>query len=126
VRAIDKPLHCVRQLDRDRTVREFNMLGRRRGQGHVSIVRNVVFEPTNDPTFDSVGLALSQVAAAFRWRKPAIVSSHRVNFCGHIEEDNRRFGLDALRRLLQGIVRRWPDVKFISADEMVQRIDPAT
>lgn len=126
VRAIDKPLQCLRRLDRDRTVWEFNALGRRRGQGHVSLVRNVVFEPTNDRSFDSVGLALDQVAAAFRWRKPAIISSHRVNFCGHIEEDNRRFGLDALGRLLQGIVQRWPDVQFISADELVERIDPAT
>ncbi|MFO7903956.1 MAG: hypothetical protein R6U98_14935 [Pirellulaceae bacterium] len=126
VRAIDKPLHCVRRLGRDRAVREFNALGRRRGQGHVSLVRNVVFEPSNDPALDSVGLALDQVAAAFRWRKPAIISSHRVNFCGHIEEDNRRFGLNALRRLLQGIVQRWPDVQFISADELVEHIDPAT
>ena len=125
VRGIHKPLYCVQRLDRDKTVREFNRLGRRRGQGHVSIVRNVVFEPNNDPAFDSVGHALNQVAAAFRWRKPAIISSHRVNFCGHIEENNRRFGLDALRRLLQGIVQRWPDVQFISADDLVERIDPA-
>jgi len=125
VRAIDKPLHCVRRLDRERTVREFNALGRRRGQDHVSIVRNVVFEPTNDPAFDAVGLALNQVAAAFRWRKPAIISSHRVNFCGHIDPENRKLGLDALRRLLQGIVQRWPDVRFISADELVERIGPA-
>ena len=69
---------------------------------------------------------LNQVAAAFRWRKPAIISSHRVNFCGHIEEENRRLGLDALGRLLQGIVQRWPDVQFISADDLVHRIDPAT
>ena len=125
VRAIDKPLHCVRRLDRDRAAREFNALGRRRGQGHVSLVRNVVFEPTNDRSFDSVGLALDQIAAAFRWRKPAIISSHRVNFCGHIDEDNRRFGLDALRRLLQAIIQHWPEVQFISADELVERIDPA-
>ncbi|MDK9708674.1 MAG: hypothetical protein OEL83_16650 [Desulforhopalus sp.] len=124
VRAIDKPLHCVRRLNRDRTVREFNLLGCRRGQGHVSLVRNVVFEPSNDRTFDSVGHALGQVAAAFRWRKPAIISSHRVNFCGHIEEDNRRFGLDALRELLRSFVQRWPDVRFISADELIERINP--
>jgi hypothetical protein len=118
VRAIDKPLYCVRRLDRERTMREFNTLGRRRGQGHLSIVRNVVFEPTNDLAFDSVGLALDQVAAAFRWRKPALISSHRVNFCGHIDQENRRLGLDALRRLLTGIVQRWPDVKFVGADEL--------
>ena len=126
VRAIDKPLYCVRRLDRDRTVREFNVLGRSRGCGHLSLVRNVVFEPTNKPSFDSVGLALSQVAAAFRWRKPAIISSHRVNFCGHIDEENRRSGLAALHRLLRGLVDRWPDVQFISSDELVERIDSTT
>ena len=123
VRAIDKPLHCVRRLDPERTVREFNTLGRRRDLGHVSLVRNVVFEPTNDRSFDSVGLALGQVAAAFRWHKPAIISSHRVNFCGHIEEDNRRLGLDSLRRLLQSIVQCWPDVHFIGAAELAERMD---
>lgn len=118
VRAIDKPLYCVRRLDRERTMREFNTLGRRRGQGHLSIVRNVVFEPTNVPAFDAVSLALNQVAAAFRWRKPAIISSHRVNFSGHIDPKNRRLGLAALKRLLTGIVQRWPDVEFVGADEL--------
>jgi len=122
VRGIDKPLHCVRRLARNKVVREFNVLGRRRGQGHVSIVRNVVFEPTNNLAFDSVQLALGQVKAAFRWRKPAIISSHRVNFSGHIDPENRRLGLNALKRLLQGIVQHWPDVQFISADELVERI----
>ena len=121
--AIDKPLHCVRRMDRHRAVREFNTLGQRRDQNHVSFVRNVVFEPSNNKEFDSVGYALNQIAAAFRWRKPAIISSHRVNFCGHIEEENRKFGLDALGRLLKGIVSRWPDVRFISADELAKRIE---
>ncbi len=103
-------------------VREINLLGRKRGQDHVTVVRNVVFEPTNDEAFDSVKLALDQVAAAFRWRRPAIISSHRVNFCGHIDPENRKQGLRALKQLLDGIVRRWPDVRFVSADELVGKI----
>lgn len=124
--AIDKPLYCVRRLDRGSSVREFNALGQRQGQGHLSIVRNVVFEPTNDPAFDAVGLALNQVEAAFRWHKPAIISSHRVNFSGHIDPENRKLGLGALRRLLQGIVQRWPDARFIGVDELVERISTPT
>ena len=123
VRSIDKPLYCHRRLDRDCMVREVNFLGRRRHQGHISVVRNVVFEPTIDSSFDSVGHALKQVGRAFRWRKPAIISSHRVNFCGHIEEENRRRGLNALGRLLEGILKRWPDVEFISVDQLVKRIE---
>ena len=124
VRAIDKPLHCVRRLDMQKKRREINILGS--DGNHVSLVRNVVFEPTADRAFDSVKLALDQVAAAFRWRRPAIVSSHRVNFAGHIDPNNRSFGLDALKRLLRGIVERWPDVQFISADALVARVERTT
>ena len=126
VRAIDKPLHCVRRLNQHESKREFNLLGPCAGQDHVSVVRNVVFEPTNDRAFDSVKLALDQVAAAFRWRRPAIISSHRVNFAGHIDPENRAFGLGALKRLLGSIVERWPDVQFISADALVEKIEVTT
>lgn len=123
VRAIHKPLFQRRRIHRDTYVRELNWLGRRRGQGHTTIVRNVLFEPTDNPGVDSVGLALQQIASAFRWRKPAIISSHRVNYCGHIDESNRTRGLADLKRLLQSIVTRWPDVQFIGADELVTRIE---
>jgi hypothetical protein len=122
VDAIDKPLRCVRRLEKNGAKREWNVLGIRRGQQHVTIVRNVVFEPTSKPSFDSVGLALDQVAAAFRWHRPAIISSHRVNFCGHIDAENRTYGLAALKRLLDGITGRWPDAQFIGVDELVEKI----
>ena len=124
--AIDKPLRCVRRLDQHESKREFNVLGPCVGHDHVSVVRNVVFEPTNDCAFDSVKLALDQIAAAFRWRRPAIISSHRVNFAGHIDPGNREFGLGALKRLLGGIVERWPDVQFISTDVLVDKIKVST
>jgi hypothetical protein len=120
VLAIDKPLRCKRYLGGGSFKREFNKLGRAKGHQHLSVVRNVVFEPTEERGFDPVEYALAQVGAAFRWRKPAIISSHRVNFCGHIDPKNRRRGLEALRTLLRQIVRRWPDVEFISADELVR------
>jgi len=123
VRAIDKPQRCVRLLDSGTSVREFNVLGAARGHRHINLVRNVVFEPGKGMVSDPVGHALGQVAAAFRWRKPAIISSHRVNFCGHLDERNRRQGLVALDELLAGIVKRWPDVRFISADQLVERIE---
>ena len=121
--AIDKPSHCVRRLDQHESIREFNVLGPCAKHDHVSVVRNVVFEPTDNRAVDAVKLALNQVAAAFRWHKPAIISSHRVNFAGHIDPHNREFGLDALRRLLGGIIERWPDAHFISADALVDKIE---
>lgn len=123
IRAIDKPLHTVRRLDRGKTRREINFLGSKRGQGHVTLVRNVVFEPNLHPGTDEVARTLSQISGAFRWGKPAMISSHRVNFCGHIDPANRRAGLSALKRLLDEIVRRWPDVEFIGAGELAARIE---
>lgn len=122
IRAIDKPLHTVRRLDRGKTRREFNFLGRKRGQNHVTLVRNVVFEPNLYPGTDEVTRTLSQIEAAFRWGKPAMISSHRVNFCGHIDPANRRAGLSDLKRLLDAILRRWPEVEFLSARELADRI----
>ena len=126
VRGIDKPLICLRRLDKNKTQREFNFLGRRGCQDHISIVRNVVFEPTSDRRIDSVKLALDQIAAAFRWHRPAIISSHRVNFAGHIDSQNRDFGLGALKRLLSGIIERWPEIRFVSADSLLEKIEATT
>ena len=82
------------------------------------MVRNVVFEPTEDRGIDWVSFTMKQIETAFRWNKPAIISSHRVNFCGHIDTQNREKGLAALKNLLQEIVKKWPNVEFMSADEL--------
>ena len=124
--SIDKPLRCVRAMGDGSERREINRSGRQRGQDHVTVVRNVVFEPTKDMGFDPVERAMQQISAAFRWHKPAIVSSHRVNYCGHIDESNRKRGLDALGTLLQQIVKRWPELEFISVDQLVEQMDSRT
>ena len=61
---------------------------------------------------------MQQIEAAFRWNLPANISSHRVNFCGHIDPKNRETGLKALKELLDAIVKRWPEVEFMSSDQL--------
>ncbi len=123
VRSIDKPLRFRRDLGDGQGRKEFNRSGRRRGQNHVTVVRNVVFEPCREMGFEPVSRALQQIAAAFYWRRPAIISSHRVNFAGHLDENNRKRGLDALQRLLKAIVKRWPEAEFVSVDSLVREMD---
>ena len=123
IRAIDRPLHAVQQIDRGRTRRAFHVMGRKRGRDHVTLVRNVMFEPNLAPGRDEVARALGLIEAAFRWGKPAMISSHRVNFCGHIDPANRKAGLAALKRLLDAILRRWPDAEFLGAGELAQQIE---
>ena len=98
--------------------KSFNYIGKKTREGLTIMVRNTVFEPTEDRGIDWVDFTMKQIKTAFRWNKPAIISSHRVNFCGHINKDNRQNGLESLQRLLQEIVKKWPDVEFMSADEM--------
>lgn len=123
VKSIDKPQRCSRPLGDGTRRREINRSGRQRGHNHVTVVRNVVFEPGKEMGFDPVSRAVEQIHAAFFWRRPAIISSHRVNFCGHLDEANRKNGLEALRRLLQSIIERWPEVEFVSVDRLVAEME---
>jgi hypothetical protein len=102
----------------NRFKKSFNFIGKKTKEGLTILVRNVVFEPTEDRGIDWVDFTMKQISTAFRWNKPAIISSHRVNFCGHIDPKNREKGLSTLKRLLQEIVKKWPDVEFMSADEL--------
>ncbi len=99
-----------------------NYTGKRNDLNQTYLVRNVVFEPTEDRQIDWVAYALQQIETAFRWNRPAIISSHRVNFCGHIDEKNREKGLSALRSLLQKVTERWPEVEFMAANELGKTI----
>lgn len=48
---------------------------------------------------------LSRINIAFRWGKAAVISSHRLNFIGNIDSQNRDGNLILFRKLLNGIVK---------------------
>ena len=97
-------------------------LGKRNKYGQRYMTRNCFFEPST-PGKDWVDTCLHEIATAFRWRKPAIISSHRVNYIGALEESNRDHGLLKLRELLDSIIRRWPETEFVSSDQLGQMIE---
>lgn len=115
---IDLALLRKEHQGENRFKKSFNYTGKSTKEKLTIMVRNVVFEPTEDRGIDWVSFTMKQIETAFRWDKPAIISSHRVNFCGHIEESNREKGLKTLQELLEAIVKKWPDVEFMSADEL--------
>lgn len=82
--------------------------------------RNCMFEPTRNQEFDWVSKCLEEINIAFRWGKPAVISSHRENFIGSVFEENRIDSLKKLDILLAEILRRWPDVQFISTHELAE------
>ena len=88
-----------------------------KGPGGITYyTRNCSFEP-GDSGYKGIEPTLKQIAAAFRWFKPANISTHRANFAGGISASNREKGLAELKKLLVAIVQNWPDVEFMSAGD---------
>lgn len=80
--------------------------------GQSYYIRTCQFELYNNTTVDQ---CLAMMKAAFRWGKPAIICTHRVNYNGGIDPANRDKGLKELSKLLQRIVKKWPNVQFMSS-----------
>lgn len=96
--------------------------GERNEFGQIYLVRNCIFEPATNNTKDHVSDCLSQIETSFRWRKPAIIASHRLNYIGFIDEENRTNNLKQLDSLLAQIIKKWPYVEFMTSDELGQVI----
>lgn len=104
-------------LELNKNVRHYN--GQKNKFNQNFTVRNVTFEPAIDLNKDWVGSALSDISNAFFWNQPAIISSHRLNYIGWINEENRTHNLKHLKLLLNQIMKKWPDVIFVSSDELI-------
>jgi hypothetical protein len=63
--------------------------GDKNKQGQLYWRRNVTFEPSRDSKTDIINNALEEINVAFRWGKPAVINSHRVNFCGGIDKEKQ-------------------------------------
>jgi hypothetical protein len=91
---------------------KFNQNGQQYG------VRNASFEPSSYRNFDWVNSCLNEVANAFLWNQPAIISVHRLNFIGSIQIENRDTNLVKFKQLLIQLLKRWPDIQFTSTDQL--------
>ena len=92
--------------------------------GQMYLIRNAFFEPTlTNSTDNSVDNCLKDISAAFRMNKPAIICSHRINYVGFIDQNNRDQNLKSLKRLLDNILKRWPDVEFMNSVELGNMMD---
>jgi hypothetical protein len=121
VKSIDKLRFDKYHLGNGKYVKGYNSLGKKKNEQYVTVVRNCFFEP-NSKNINWVDYTYKQIEAAFFWKTPAIISSHRVNFCGYIDPKNRENGLDNLKRLLHKVVKHHPDVEFVGMDELVLEI----
>lgn len=82
-------------------------------------LRNVFFEPSLTSSNQVVEEALKRIDIAFKMKKPAIISTHRLNFIGSLNSANRERNLRDLKILLTEIIKKWPDVEFRNASEII-------
>jgi hypothetical protein len=97
---------------------KYHFQGQKNNLGQRYLIRNAFFEPAINPGFAWEQDCINRIEVAFRWKKPAIISSHRLNYIGFLNEENRTANLKRLKALLNEIVVKWPEVRFISSDEL--------
>jgi hypothetical protein len=98
--------------------KKYHFLGNRNSFGQYFLIRNCFFEPSLSVNPNPVNECMKRINIAFRWNKPAIISSHRINYMGSLVEKNRRDNLKLLDELLRGILKTWPDVEFTTSDQL--------
>lgn len=109
-------------LGNGKTQREFTWLGKYyKDTAVINITRNGAFEQV-DPGHHWVNECLGDIASAFAWHKPCVISSHRVNYIGGIDESNASKGLRLLDLLLAEIEKKWPDVEYMTSTELGELI----
>jgi hypothetical protein len=102
----------------DRYRKKIRFTGKREAEGITHLVRNAFFEPSLSPDTDAVPHCLDRIGQAFRYKKPAIIGTHRVNYIGSIVEKNREANLQQLGHLLKAIMKKWPDAEFMTTDQL--------
>jgi hypothetical protein len=98
-------------------------LGEKNKQGQYYLIRNCTFEPSlHEENFDNVGNCLRDIEVSFFWGKPAIITSHRINFTGYLNPANRNRNLKQLQLLLKEITIRWPQTEFMTSVQLGELI----
>lgn len=108
------------------TDRRFHYFGQKNSQEMIYLVRNCLFEPAISPHVDYVDTCLRHIENAFYWNKPAIIASHRLNFVSVGGEENRDKNLKQLSTLLQKVQKKWPEVEFLSTEQLCIELENKT
>ncbi|GAB1405517.1 hypothetical protein MASR1M74_26980 [Lentimicrobium sp.] len=95
--------------------------GKKNRHNQIDLARNAFFEPSENPN-RVANARLAEIMVAFAWKHPAIICSHRVNYMGGLNKSNRDQNLKRLEQLLIQIKMIWPDVEFMSSDQLGELI----
>lgn len=105
-------------LGNGRYRRSYHYLGQKNQYRQTFLTRNCLFEPGELNNINWIDKCLYDIGIAFRWKKPATISTHRVNYIGFLDPLNRDRNLKKLSELLSEILNKWPDVEFMTSTEL--------
>lgn len=116
------PTHRYTKLVKTMVNKRIRYMGKHNQINQIDLVRNAHFEPSENKNKDWINSCLANVKLAFTYKHPAIISTHRVNYVSGINVNNRDINLKGLRELLLKIKSSWPDVEFMSSDQLGELI----
>ncbi len=96
--------------------------GKKNQHDQIYTVRNVFFEPYLHPDKNIVRQVLKEIENAFFWGKPAIISTHRINYVSGMNKKLKDNTLKQLSLLLSELLRNWPELVFMTSDELIKEI----
>lgn len=110
-------------LQGDQQKNKYHYTGEFNSNNQIYMVRNCIFEPSSNPNKDWIATCFNEIQRAFNKNKPAVICSHRVNFIGSIFPENRDKNLKLLEDLLKKVIKKWPDVEFMTSDKLGELIE---
>lgn len=105
--------------------KHYHWIGKKNNLNQIYLTRNGFFEPSivsQGFNIEPINKCIKSIEDAFHWNKPAIISSHRLNYIGYLNNDNRDKNLDLLNKLLRTILQKWPNVQFMNSVELGELI----
>ena len=114
--------HVVPVGNNENPIIKSRKLGSVNSSGQINLTRNAYFEPSLSQIDNAVSKCISDITAAFLLHKPAIISSHRLNYIGRLVQSNRNTNLQSLKRLIETILLKWKNVEFMNSVELGELI----
>lgn len=101
--------------------KHYHWIGKKNNLNQIYLTRNGFFEPSVISLgfdYEPIERCLKNIEDAFYWHKPAIISSHRLNYIGSIEKKNQEKNIELFDKLLKKILQKWPDVMFVNSVQL--------
>lgn len=109
----------IPEINSNKYSRKFRFTGYKNKFNQLFLIRNSYFEPSTIPhTEKLIDAVLKSISIAFSFSKPAIISTHRLNYIGFIDQKNRENNILLLRELLTKMLKKWDDIEFMTSSQL--------